>query len=88
MMARKYEYGDGPIDPKYAQQMEATVRALDEVFNGDAKHPNKKVGFILLTFEYGEAGGRCNYASNGASREDVVTMMKEQIKRFEGQDDG
>ena len=29
--------------------------------------------------------GRCNYISNGADRKDIVVMLKEQIKRFEGQ---
>jgi hypothetical protein len=41
---------------------------------------------VLLVFPFGEGeeGQRANYISN-ADREDVVTLLKEQIKRFEGQ---
>ena len=41
----------------------------------------------LLVFPFGDGPGRCNYISNGVNRDDVVTLMKEQIKRFEGQPD-
>jgi hypothetical protein len=75
--------GDAPIEPTYLEPMNRVAAALDEAFNGDAK--DKKVGFVLLVFEYGEQEGRCNYISNGAGRKDIVTLMKEQIKRFEGQ---
>jgi hypothetical protein len=40
-----------------------------------------------LVFPFGAEDGRCNYISNGADRRDIVTMLKEQIKRFEGQPD-
>jgi len=79
--------GDAPIEPKYIAQMNAIAQVLDEVFNGEAKGKDKKVGFVLLLFEYGENEGRCNYISNGANRTDIVTLFKEQIKRFEGQPD-
>jgi hypothetical protein len=77
--------GDAPIEPKYIEQMNAIAGALDEMFNGDKKGKDRKVGFVLLVFEFGEKEGRCNYISNGADRRDIVTLMKEQIKRFEGQ---
>jgi hypothetical protein len=77
--------GDAPIEPKYREQMNVLAGALDEMFNGDAKGKDRRVGFVLLVFEYGEQEGRCNYISNGADRKDIVTMFKEQIKRFEGQ---
>src|SRR5262245_33841810 len=78
--------GDAPIERKYAEQMTAVASALDHVFNGDAKGKDKKVGFVLLLFEYGKAdGGRTNYISNGANRKDVVVLMKEMVARFEGQ---
>jgi hypothetical protein len=79
--------GDKPIDAKYREQMNAVAVTLDEVFNGDARGGDRKVGFVLLTFEYGEKQGRCNYISNGADRRDIITLFKEQIKRFEGQPD-
>jgi hypothetical protein len=65
--------------------MNAIANALDDLFNGPVKGPARQTGFILLVFPFGEGEGRCNYISNGASRKDVVTMLKEQIKRFEGQ---
>jgi hypothetical protein len=34
-------------------------------------------------FPFGDRSGRCNYISNGAERDDIVRMFKEQIKRFE-----
>ena len=79
--------GDAPIEPDYREKMVDTAQALDEYFNGQAKGPNRKVGFILLVFPFGEGEGRCNYISNGADRKDIIVMLKEQIKRFEGQPD-
>jgi hypothetical protein len=82
-----HQLGDQPIEDKYRAQMNGVAQALDETFNGKTKGKERKVGFILLVFPFGEEGGRCNYISNGADRKDVVTMLKEQIKRFEGQPD-
>lgn len=75
--------GDAPIQPAYRAQMNAVASALDVLFNGEDKEKDRKVGFVLLVFPFGEEG-RCNYISN-ADRADVVTMLKEQIARFEGQ---
>jgi hypothetical protein len=78
--------GDGPIDPKYHEQMNKLAGALDQIFNGDTKGAARETGFVLMVFPFGElATGRCNYISNGADRRDVVTLMKEMIARFEGQ---
>ena len=77
--------GDAPIEAAYHRQMNDVARGLDEFFNGDAKAPDKKVGFVLLLFEYGETEGRCNFISNGADRKDIVVLFKEMIARFEGQ---
>jgi hypothetical protein len=77
--------GDAPIQPQYRATMNAIARALDETFNGDARGKDREVGFVLLVFPYNDHEGRANYISNGADRKDVVTLMKEQIKRFEGQ---
>lgn len=87
--------GDGPIQPEYRAQMQAVAVTLDEFFNGDSPENGaalkawldaRKVGFVLMVFPYGETDtGRCNYISNGAGRNDVVTLMKEMIARFEGQ---
>lgn len=81
------ELGDEPIEQTYIEQMNLIARTLDKLFNGNAKGKDRKIGFILMVFPYGNSDGRCNYISNGADRKDVVAMMKEQIKRFEGQFD-
>lgn len=78
--------GDQPIEHKYHQQMVAIARTLDEVLNGEKCPVNeRKTGFVLLVFPFGDQSGRCNYISNGASRADVVRLMKEQIARFTGE---
>lgn|SRR4051812_21926604 len=77
--------GDAPVEAEYYHKMKGITQALDEVFNGGAKGDDRQVGFVLMTFPYGNVEGRCNYMSNGADRKDVVTLMKEMIARFEGQ---
>ena len=75
--------GDAPLEAKYRDMLLGIAGALDRVFNGEAKGAAKKIGFVLMLFEYGDHSGRCNYVSNGADRNDVVTLMKEMIARFE-----
>lgn len=77
--------GDAPVEAEHYEQMTAVVQALDETFNGQIGGPERKVGFVLMVFPFGDKSGRCNYASNGADRRDIVTLMKEMIARFEGQ---
>jgi len=77
--------GDAPIEPQYREMMNRVAGALGEAFNAGAKGADRKVGFVLLVFPFGAEDRRYNYISNGADRRDVVTMLKEQIKRFEGQ---
>lgn len=78
--------GDAPIQDEYRHQMQAVARGLDEIFNGDAKGAERKAGFVLLVFPFGDAdGARCNFISNGADRRDIVALFKEMIARFEGQ---
>lgn len=44
----------------------------------------RRVGFAMLTFEFGKTeGGRVNYISN-AGREDMISAMKEWLARAEG----
>jgi len=77
------QLGDAPIDPKLHKLMNALAHGIDELLNG--KPPTTKTnGFILMIFPFEDHEGRCNYISN-AHREDVVTMLKEQVARFEGQ---
>lgn len=74
--------GDAPIDPELRKMMQALAVGIDEILNG--KPPAKTNGFILMVFPFEGHEGRCNYISN-AYREDVLTMLKEQVARFEGQ---
>jgi len=84
-LAPEQRLGDAPIEEKARGVMNAIARGLDQILNGDAKGKDKKVGFVVMLFEYGDHSGRCNYISNGADRKDVVALMKEMIARFEGQ---
>jgi hypothetical protein len=79
--------GDAPIEQEYREKMQRLAQAIDHIFNEGARGDARKVGFVLMVFPFGDKSGRCNYISNGADRHDIVTMMKEQIKRFEDQPD-
>lgn len=80
----EHTLGDAPIESRYIEQMQLLARFLDEHLNGGLRGQDRHTGFVLLVFPFGEREGRCNYISNGADRKDIVTMMREQIKRFEG----
>jgi hypothetical protein len=74
--------GDAPIEEQYHNKMVAVAQSLDTLFNGN--EPDRKTGFVLMVFPFGDAaGGRCNYISNGSDRNEVVVLMKEMIARFE-----
>ena len=77
------QLGDAPIEDAYIERMQAIARGLDEILNGDNHGDERSTGFVLLVFPFGSKDGRCNYISNGADRGDVVTLLKEQTKRFE-----
>jgi hypothetical protein len=81
----EHTLGDAPIDAEYKAKMNSIAAALDHAFNGEARGKDKKVGFVLLLFPYGEKEGRCNFISNGADRKDIVTLFREMIARFSGQ---
>lgn len=87
-MANDNQLGDGPVDPRIRESLEAVATAIDTVFNGKDSLTGKidrKTGFVLMVFPYNDDTGRCNYISNGADRKDVVKMFKAQIERFEGE---
>jgi len=77
--------GDAPVEPEYHDKMVAVVGAIDQFFNGDKKGNDRKTGFVLLTFPFGNNDGRCNFMSNGADRADLVVLFKEMLARFQGQ---
>lgn len=74
-----------PIQEQYRRQMNKLARTIDEYFNGRRKPGRKpRVGFILLTAEFGKIdGGRVNYISNG-ERADMIAMLREYLARVEG----
>jgi hypothetical protein len=79
------QLGDGPIESGYQAMMNDVARSLDGFFNGEAKGPEREVGFVLLVFPFGSKEGRCNYISNGADRRDIIKLLREQADRFEAQ---
>lgn len=81
----EHRLGDAPVEAQFREQMAAVAETLNELFNGTLKGKDRKVGFVVMVFPYGEHQGRVNYISNGANRKDVVVLMKEMIARFEGQ---
>lgn len=73
-----------PISPELRKMMQMLAEALDEALNGKVRP--KKVGFALLTYNFGEeieGTGRVNYIGNG-KREDVLVALKELLARWEG----
>jgi hypothetical protein len=84
LQMKKHGLGDGPIEPEYKQKMNELAMFIDRYFNEDPK--DKRVGFCLMVFNFGGGPGRANYISN-AVRKDVVTLLKEQLARFEGMPD-
>jgi hypothetical protein len=87
-MSNKHQLGDAPIQPEFYVKMNDLAKVLDKFLNGEAKGKDRKNGFVLMVYAFGNlASGdaRCNYISNGADRRDVVTLMKEMIARFESQ---
>lgn len=84
--AAAHTLGDAPIEEKYRASMNEVALALDWQFNGEATGGDRKTGFVLLVFPFGDAfDGRANFISNGADRRDIVTLFREMIARFEGQ---
>jgi hypothetical protein len=81
----EHKLGDAPIEREFFERMNDIAQILDETFNFPLKGKKRVTGFVLLVFPFEGHEGRCNYISNGADREDIVTLFKEQIKRFEGQ---
>jgi hypothetical protein len=75
--------GDAPIEQQYREQMRSMAEYIDRYFNFPDQGHDRKTGFVLMTFAFGDDKGRCNYISN-ARRENVIVALKEQLARFEG----
>jgi hypothetical protein len=76
--------GDAAIEPHFIDLLNGLAGLLDTALNGAAKGAARENGFVLLVFPFDGRKGRANYISN-AQRADVLTLLKEQVARFEGQ---
>ena len=91
-MKGRHSIGSGPIQPAFAETMQGLAEGIDEILNPDLKEGDtRKVGFILMVFEFGKAkeravDSRCNYVST-ANREDVITLLTKQLSYFKGMPD-
>jgi hypothetical protein len=83
-MPEDHTLGDAPIDDQYRDKMRRLAQALDSILNDGATGDDRKTGFCLMVFPFEAFDGRANYISN-ANREDIVILLKEQLRRFEGQ---
>lgn len=70
---------EDPIEPAFRAQMNGLASGLDEVLNGDAKGQDRKVGFCLFMFAFGESD-RVNYISN-AARPDMIAAVEAWLTR-------
>jgi hypothetical protein len=76
-----------PIEEEYRSKMNALAVGIDKILNGDDLGKERKVGFLLGVFEFGDLeGGRFNYISN-ANRSDIINLLKEMTAKFQGQPD-
>ena len=74
-------------DTEQYESMRSLAGMVDEALNSpDGPDGPRRVGFILLTFNAGDYG-RCNYASNGADRANMIEVMEELISRLKGSQD-
>ena len=75
----------GPVDQVYQMQLNALAGIIDGLLNGEnCPADQRKVGFALLMFPFGEVpDNRINYISNG-DRRDMLAALKELVARFEG----
>lgn len=78
----KQTLGGEPVEPQFMLMMNTLARVLDDTFNRGLKGDARTVGFVLLTFNFGDTG-RVNYISN-ADRDDVIATMRAFIARAEG----
>ncbi len=77
------DFGSGPIEECYRDDMVRLARFLDRNFNDGKTGAAREVGFVLLVFPFGEKEGRCNYISNGADRIQIIKLLREQANRFD-----
>lgn len=76
-------FGDQPMEPAVREVANRLGRSIGGALR-EATHG--EWGFCLMIFPFEGFDGRANYISN-AQREDVLTLLKEQVRRFEGAPD-
>lgn len=77
---------EGPVEEAYKKRMEFMAYELDYILNGEDTGKDRKAGFVLLVFPINEAGkDRCNYISNGCTREDIAILFMEMAALFRNQ---
>jgi hypothetical protein len=74
----EHKIGDAPVEARFENMLNALGMIIDEFINDSAERKN---GFVLMIFPF-HVQGRANYISN-AHRDDVLIMLKEQVKLFE-----
>ena len=81
-MNNENQLGSGPIEVNLVELMNNLAMFISSVLGRDN-------GFVLMVFPFGQEGKdikRCNYISN-ANREDVITLLTEQLSYFKGMPD-
>jgi len=76
------------IDMSLPEALQSLALALDRILNGEQNvsgelKAERKNGFVLMLFPFDDKSGKCNYITNGASREDVKRMFETQIEALE-----
>lgn len=74
-----------PIQSEQNRAMNELAEYLDRTFNGSTKRGERKWGFALLVFPFGniEGTGRVHYIGN-SERSDMLVALKELVARWEG----
>ena len=81
-----HELGDAPADDP--QLMRMIARAVNKLVNGRPLQSDAdRYGFVVMVFPFDGIDGRSNYVSN-AYRSDVIALMREQVRRFEQDQEG
>ncbi len=69
-----------PIEQLHRKKMNDIASLLDKRFNGKKTGDDRKVGFFLAVFPFGEEG-RFNHISN-SERADIVRLLQEILDRY------
>lgn len=75
-------------EPALTQEQRDLLKILldemDKLLNGGVPGPEKKLGFVVLVFKFGDlATSPCEYVSN-TSKDSVLAVMKVLVTRLEG----